>query len=95
MTRYAVDKVLWNYVREPDFKAAFDADPASAIAGRELADAERAALETRDARAIFLTGAHPFLLYSFSIVANGGWSMEMMKDYVAKLEGLQLGDIET
>lgn len=95
MTRYALDKVLWNYAREPGFKAAFDADPAAAIAGRELSDAERAALAARDARAIFLLGAHPFLIYSFSIAANGGWSMEMMKDYVARLEGLELGDIET
>lgn len=95
MTRYALDKVLWNYAREPGFKAAFDADPATAVASRELSDAERSALSARDLRAIFTLGAHPFLLYSFAIAANGGWSMEMMKDYVAKLEGLELGDIET
>ena len=95
MTRYALDKVLWNYAREPQFKTAFDADPAAATAQRELSDAERDALTARDLRAIFSLGAHPFLLYSFSIAANGGWSMEMMKDYVARLEGLELGDIET
>lgn len=95
MTRYALDKVLWNYAREPRFKAAFDVDPVTAIAGRELAEAERVALAARDLRAIFQLGAHPFLLYSFAIASNGGWSIEMMKDYVAKLEGLELGDIET
>lgn len=95
MTRYMLDKVLWTYAREPEFKAAFDADPAAAVAGYELSEDERGALVGRDARAIFLFGAHPFLLYSFSIAANGGWSMEMMKDYVARLHGLELGDIET
>lgn len=95
MTRYALDKVLWNYAREPQFKTAFDTDPAAAIADRELSETERAVLSARDLRAIFQLGAHPFLLYSFAIAVNGGWSMEMMKDYVAKLEGLDLGDIET
>lgn len=95
MTRYALDKALWNYARDGQFKAAFDADPAGSLAGRELSDAERAALVARDTRAIFQLGAHPFLLYSFAIATNGGWSMEMMKDYVARLEGLGLGDIET
>lgn len=95
MTRYALDKVLWNYAREPQFKTAFDADTAGAIADRELSDDERAALVARDPRVIFELGAHPFLLYSFAIAANGGWSMEMMKDYVARLEGLELRDIET
>jgi hypothetical protein len=95
MTRYALDKVLWNYARETGFRAAFDADPGKAIAGRELSGDEHAALSARDFRAIFVLGAHPFLLYSFAIASNGGWSMEMMKDYVGRLEGLPLGDIET
>jgi hypothetical protein len=95
MTRYALDKVLWSYAREPAFKAAFDADSEGAMAERELTAPERQALIARDLRAIFTLGAHPFLLYSFAIASNGGWSMEMMKDYVAKLEGLELGNIET
>lgn len=95
MSRYALDKVLWNYAREPEFKARLDADPRFAIADRDLSDAERAALCERDFRAIFQLGAHPFLLYSFAIAANGGWSFDMMKDYVGRLEGLTLGDIET
>jgi len=95
MTRYALDKVLWRYGREADFKAAFDAKPAAAIAGMELSDEECRALETRDARAIFLCGAHPFLLYSFTIASEGGWSFDMMQRYVGALEGLEPGDIET
>jgi hypothetical protein len=95
MSRYDLDKALWNYAREPDFKAQFDADAASAVAARSLSDAERSALTRRDIRAIFELGAHPFLLYSFAIASNGGWSMEMMNDYVAQLDGLKPGDIET
>jgi protocatechuate 4,5-dioxygenase alpha chain len=95
MSRYALDKVLWTYAREPDFRARFDADAGAAVAGRGLSGPERAALERRDFRAILELGAHPFLLYSFAIAANGGWSFDMMKDYVARLDGVVLGDIET
>lgn len=95
MTRYALDKVLWTYAREPGFKVLFDADPRAAVSGLELDAAEVAALAARDHRAIFQCGAHPFLLYSFAIAANGGWSVELMKDYVARLDGLAPGDIET
>lgn len=95
MTRYALDKVLWNYAREPEFKTLFDFDAAQAILERELSAEEREALVARDTRAMFAMGAHPFLLYSFTIALHGGWSMEMMKSYVDKLAGLQLRDIET
>ena len=95
MTRYALDKVLWEYAREPAFKAAFDADAAAAIAGRELDGGERMALSGKDIRAIFALGAHPFLVYSFAIALNGGWTVQLMLDYVERLNGLELGDIET
>jgi hypothetical protein len=95
MTRYALDKVLWEYGRDQDFRAAFDAGPQAALAGRDLTAAEHAALSAKDIRAAFSLGAHPFLVYSFAIALNRGWSVQLMHDYVAKLEGLQLGDIET
>lgn len=95
MTRYAVDKALWTYGRDPGFKERLDTDPATALAGYELSDPERTALATRDIRAIFALGAHPFLVYGWAIAANGGWSFEFMKDYVDRLAGLPLGDIET
>ena len=95
MTRYAIDKVLWRYAREPGFKSAFDENTPAALADFELESNERAALEAKDLRAIFLSGAHPFLLYSFAIAANDGWSFDMMRNYVGKLEGLTPGDIET
>lgn len=95
MSRYALDKVLWTYAREADFRARFDAGADAAVAGRGLSGPELEALARRDFRAILELGAHPFLLYSFAIAANGGWSFDMMKDYVAQLDGVVLGDIET
>ena len=53
------------------------------------------ALVAGDQRAIFTQGAHLFLLYSFAIARAGGWSFQLMHDYVERLEGLELGDIET
>lgn len=95
MSRYALDKVLWSYARQEAFRGSFDADAAATIGDWELSEAERTALVSRNARAIFELGAHPFLLYSFSIAANGGWSFDMMRSYVAALDGLEPGDIET
>lgn len=95
MTRYALDKVLWEYGRDPAFKAEFDLDPGPALSVRELDASEHSALGAKDIRAIFTLGAHPFLVYSFAIALNGGWSMQFMLDYVEKLKGLELGDIET
>lgn len=95
MTRYAIDKVLWMYGRDPAYRSHFDADPLSHISGEELNEEERSALAGKDIRAIFSLGAHPFLLYSFAIQVNGGWSFQFMLDYVERLKGLELGDIET
>ncbi|MDO6966365.1 hypothetical protein [Rhizobium alvei] len=95
MTRYAVDKILWTYGRDADYRAAFDRDAAATIAEAELETDERAALAAADIRAIFQLGAHPFLVYSFAIQRNRGWSYQFMLDYVEALKGLELGDIET
>lgn len=95
MTRYAMDKIIWTYGRDADFRAAFDKDPDLVLADAELGASERQALHDRDIRAIFALGAHPFLVYSFAIQLNGGWSYQFMLDYVERLKGLGLGDIET
>ncbi|HWU61276.1 MAG TPA: hypothetical protein VN112_04565 [Ensifer sp.] len=95
MTRYAVDKILWTYGRDPEYRARFNDDPAQTIAGEELNESERSALAAKDIRAIFTAGAHPFLIYSFAIQMNGGWSYQFMLDYVDRLKGLELGNIET
>lgn len=95
MTRYAMDKVLWRYGQDSNYRAAFNDNPGVALANEELEDRERAALLAKDVREIFSLGAHPFLVYSFAIQANGGWSFQFMHDYVERLKGLELQNIET
>jgi len=95
MTRYAVDKVLWKVAKDREYGAAYFANPARSLEGFELETAEYDALLGQNIRALFEVGAHPFLLYSYAIAKNKGWSFEFMQDYVAELEGLTLGDIET
>jgi protocatechuate 4,5-dioxygenase alpha chain len=95
MTRFALDKFIWTYGRDAEFRAAFDEAPTRLLDEAELDADERRALRDRDIRAIFSLGAHPFLVYSFAIQLNGGWSYQFMLDYVERLKGLELGDIET
>lgn len=95
MSRYMLDKALWRYARENDFRSRWQSDPASVLGDFDLTQEERSALESGGLRNIFQLGAHPFLIYSFAIARNGGWSFELMERYVAELDGLTLGDIET
>ena len=95
MTKYAVDKVLWQVSRDPAAEERFKHDRAGFLAGRELNGAEHAALLGWDVRTLFVNGAHPFLIYMASIKVSGGWSFQFMSDYVKALEGLSLVDITT
>ncbi|MFJ4840642.1 hypothetical protein [Streptomyces sp. NPDC088746] len=95
MSRYETDKVLWNVYCDPGAAAAFTADPAGFLAGRDLLEGERDALVTRDVRALIVAGAHPFLVYNFALRLAGGFSMPFVMDYVAKLRGLTTGDYTT
>ena len=52
MSRYAVNSLLYRLKKEPDFRARFTADPAAALAGIDLTDAERSAFLARDMRKI-------------------------------------------
>lgn len=95
MSRYAMNKVLWTYGRDPEYHSSFDRDPTTTLASEDIDAAERGALIGRDIRALFSLGAHPFLVYSFAIQVNGGWSYPFMLDYVERLRGLELCNIET
>jgi len=67
MSKYQVDKVLREALMSDDANAAFAADPAAFLAGRELSDVEREALIARDYPKLYAGGAHPFLLNLFAI----------------------------
>lgn len=85
MSRYAVNKVLWQVARDEDAAAAYLASPETFLAGRALTDEEFRQLCDRDFAALFAAGTHPFLMYTFNLKIAGGWSHAMMVDYVRAL----------
>ncbi|HEU0043119.1 hypothetical protein [Sphingomonas sp.] len=88
MSRYAVDKVLWQIARDDSACAAFCADRHAFLAERDLTDEERADLFAMDYRALFEAGAHPFLLYTARIRLSNGWTFQLMIDHITAFEGV-------
>ncbi|MGH8915369.1 MAG: hypothetical protein ACRDZM_12740 [Acidimicrobiia bacterium] len=81
MSRYMLNKLMWEVDRSDDALAAFKGDASAFLAGWEakiehpvppypeggtLSDDERAALESRDYGALYAMGANPFLLWQFA-----------------------------
>ena len=89
MSRYAVNKVLWQVARDDEAAARYLDSPESVLAGGRLTDIERRQLLDRDIPGLFAVGAHPFLLYTFMIKVSGGWSFPMMTRYVNSLKDIE------
>ena len=85
MSRYAVNKVLWQVARDDAAAADYMSAPDRFLADRPLTPDEHRQLRDRDIAGLFAAGAHPFLLYTFNIKVSGGFSFPMMVDYVKKL----------
>jgi len=73
MTRYLVNKVIWEVDRTDDGLAAFKADPSGFLDiwtgsadGGSLTGEERQAIEARDYGWLYAMGANPFLLWQFA-----------------------------
>ena len=64
MSRYAVNSLLYRLKKDPAFRTAFLADPASALAGADLSADERAAFVARDMRRINELGGYLHLVMS-------------------------------
>ena len=95
MSRYAVNKVLWQVARDDDAAARYMDAPEAFLAGRPLTEVEHRQLVERDLAGMFAAGAHPFLLYTFNIKV-AGFSFQMMTDYVKALAGVEVPlDIST
>ena len=62
MSVYAVNKLCRDTLHDPAFRQALKADPAAAIAPRDLTADERKALLEGDVAWLFEHGCHPFLL---------------------------------
>jgi Aromatic-ring-opening dioxygenase LigAB, LigA subunit len=95
VSHYVTSRVMWEITRDRELADRFGDDPAAVLDGRDLDDAERKALATHDLRALFERGIHPFVLYHFALRLAGGWSIGFTQDYLARLEGLTVGDLET
>ncbi len=95
MSRYEVDKVLWDVYRDASQAAAFTAGPDSFFKDRDLTADERTALAGRDLRRLQSSGAHPFLLYNFALRLEGRFSIPFVIGYVEQLRGLTPTDIRT
>ena len=88
MSRYAVNKVLWEVARDDALAANYTVDPAQFLAGRSLTGEEHRQLMERDFAGMFAAGAHPFLLFTFRIKLAGGFSYPMMIEHVGALAGI-------
>jgi hypothetical protein len=95
MSHYSTSRVMWEVTRDRELADRFRTDPAAVLEGRDLDDEERKALAAADIRALFELGVHPFVLYHFALRLAGGVSMAFLQDYVAQLQGLTVGDLET
>lgn len=62
MSVYYLNKICHRMLRDLDFRAAMQRDPASAIKPYRLTDAEREALLAGDVARLYEMGVHPFLL---------------------------------
>lgn len=62
MSIYAVDRVSRDILHDPAFREALLADPATALAKRDLTEAERAALLAGDVASLYAMGANAYLM---------------------------------
>jgi hypothetical protein len=62
MSTYQVNKLCHRLHHDRSFREAVQADPAKALAGWPLSDAERKALLAGDIKRLYEGGAHPYLL---------------------------------
>lgn len=85
MSRYAVNKVLWEVARYDAKAAHYIESPGQFLADRGLTGIELNQLLNRDFAGMFADGAHPFLLFTFRIKISGGFSFPMMIEHVRAL----------
>jgi hypothetical protein len=62
MSVYALNKICHRTLRDLDFRAAMQRDPASAIAEYTLTPNERTTLLAGDVARLYQMGVHPFIL---------------------------------
>jgi hypothetical protein len=94
VSRYQVDKVLYQVSHDPAARDAFRADPTRFLADRQLEEPERQALVDRDCGALYGLGAHPFLLLAFARVVWGD-RPDWVGHYIQAISSLGYPDFAT
>ena len=89
MSRYAVNKVLWEVSRDDALATSYVENSAAFLEGRSLTEDEHRQLVERDFGGMFAAGAHPFLLFTFRIKLSGGFSFPMMMEHVRVLSEIE------
>ncbi len=85
MSLYYVQKFLYRLNRDERLQEAYRADPANALDGYELTDAETAALVDADIGYLFHLGVNGQILMHFAALHGIEWSdyLQRMRDGVA------------
>lgn len=97
MSRYGVNKAIRDMLLHPTVRERFLADPAADLAERPfLTDEEREALRTLDYATLYRLGAHPFLLFGWTVrVRRAADLRELIQEYRAAVTPYGYPDFAT
>ncbi|MCK1305791.1 hypothetical protein [Bradyrhizobium sp. 45] len=95
MSQLGLNSALWAIYTSGERAELLKINPDALITEFELTEDERQAVATLDLRGLLQAGAHPFLMYKAVLRTSGPMTFEKLREYVKKLEGLQLRDIVT
>lgn len=86
MSLYSLSKLLYNLIRDEDFKSRFRADPQTAIVSFPLTEEERGAVLGQDIGLLYVLGVNGQILMHFAAFCGIEWSdyLQQMRDGVKK-----------
>ncbi len=93
MSLYYLQKLLYQLNREPELQKQFKADPAAVIAGYDLTEEERKALNDRDIGLIYVLGVNGQLLMHYAALIDVPWDdyIEAMRQGVRRYGPVRAG----
>ena len=86
MSLYSLSKLLYNLIRDEDFKSRFRTDPQTATATFPLTEEEREAVLGQDIGLLYVLGVNGQILMHFAAFCGIEWSdyLQQMRDGVKK-----------
>lgn len=86
MSLYSLSKLLYNLIRDEDFKSRFRTDAQTATATFPLTEEERAAVLGQDIGLLYVLGVNGQILMHFAAFCGIEWSdyLQQMRDGVKK-----------